>query len=292
VREKLVCGTAALGLAYGLGRAGDGPKLMAEADAVALVREAEQRGVMVFDTAPAYGVAEERLGLALAPSSAVWTKVGRHDISGPGLADALHEGLTASLHKLRRAQVELLQWHNWTPAIGESPHFRRAWDALARAPGVKRLGASTYGVVDALAAVRSGFFRVVQVEWNLLNQAVVDAVAAEGRRHGVAIAVRSVFLQGALTDDVSRTLPAIESLRDGVQQARSFAAREGLGLSELALRAALGHPHIDHVLVGIERSRDISDAVSGASKPPLRLDVSPLSRSGDPGVDPRTWAGR
>jgi aryl-alcohol dehydrogenase-like predicted oxidoreductase len=289
VREKLVWGTAALGLAYGLGRDGRGPALMEEADAVALVKRAQRESVAIFDTAPAYGLAEERLGLSLGAAGTVWTKVGRHDALQPGLAEALQEGLDVSLRKLRRPQVELLQWHNWTRAVGDSREFQRGWEAIGRAAGVRALGASTYGVEDAVAAVTSGLFRVVQVEWNVLNQAVVAAVAEEARRRGVAIAVRSVFLQGALTDDRTRTLPELPRLRDAVQQARAFATREGLGLGELALRSALAHPDITHVLVGVEQNRDILEAVGAAAKPALQLDITGLSKSGDASVDPRTW---
>jgi aryl-alcohol dehydrogenase-like predicted oxidoreductase len=59
--DRLVLGTVALGMAYGIaGR--DAP---AESAALAVIRAAAALGVGAIDTAPAYGEAERRVGLAL-----------------------------------------------------------------------------------------------------------------------------------------------------------------------------------------------------------------------------------
>jgi aryl-alcohol dehydrogenase-like predicted oxidoreductase len=153
-------------------------------------------------------------------------------------------------------------------------------------PRVARLGATTYGVDDAVAAADSGLFDVVQCEFHLLNQGVVAALA--GRK--IALAVRSVLLQGALTDE-GRALPPLAVLHAGVEHAR--AAARGIGLTRLALRAALEHAAIAHVLVGIDRRDQLDEAVRIANGLPLAADehaqIAALDLHGDPATDPRTW---
>lgn len=282
---RLVFGTAALGMAYGLARADTrGPEAPSLETVQALVERALELGVTTFDTAPAYGDSEPRLGRALGPSrGAVWTKVTKGDPSA---------SLDASLARLGRASVELLQWHNWSPDVANDGSFVGRWRALRGDPRVRRLGATTYGISDALAAVDSGLFDVVQVEFNLLNRGVVETIGARARAHGVSIAVRSVYLQGALTDE-GRALPERARLRAGVDAVRRLASEHATSVTRLALRAALEHPAIDHVILGFDRPSQIDEALALASGPALAPDVvsalAALDLGGDPEADPRTW---
>lgn len=288
--QRVVFGTAALGLAYGLGRDGAPPSLMDEGVAASLVREALALGVDTFDTAPAYGVSEERLGRALEGRATVWTKVGRERAGD--LRATLPRELEASLERLRRPRVELLQWHNWTGALLEDRAFVDAWHALREDARVGALGATTYGRDDALRAVESGLFDVIQVEFNLLNRSVVDVIADAARERRVEIAVRSVLLQGALTDD-ARTLPRDESLVAAVARARDAAHARGLRLEQLALRAAFAEPSIRWVLVGIDHPAQLADCIEAANAATAAdASLRELDLGGAPATDPRTWASR
>src|SRR5687768_12454973 len=96
-------------MAYGLPRAGQAASVaVSESEAAALVERALELGITTFDTAPAYGDSEARLGRILGPRARVWTKVTSGDPSA---------SLAASLGRLRRPRVQLLQWHNWTSRL-------------------------------------------------------------------------------------------------------------------------------------------------------------------------------
>jgi 1-deoxyxylulose-5-phosphate synthase len=277
LHHKLVFGTVSLGMAYGLPRADGTKTALGEAQVTALVDRALELGITTFDTAPAYGESEARLGAALRGRGQVWTKV-----AAGGDPSAV---LDASLARLQRSRVELLQWHNWTAALAANTAWRSAWVKLRGDSRIDKLGATTYGIDDAVAAVHSGLFNVVQCEFHLLNQSVVATVAGRG----VAIAVRSVLLQGALTDE-GRALPDKPALRAGVDRARAAATG---GLTRLAMRAALEHEGIQHVLVGIDRQAQLDEAVAIARGPALsaeeRAVIPSLDLGGDPACDPRTW---
>lgn len=273
-------------MAYGLPREGAGSNVApAESDAAALVHHALALGITTFDTAPAYGESELRLGRALGarPGTRVWTKVAAGDP---------RRSLEMSLERLRRPRVELLQWHNWTSAMSADESWTSAWRSLRGDARVERLGATTYGADDAVAAARSGLFDVVQCEFHLLNQGVVTALSESAQSGSIAIAVRSVLLQGALTDD-GRALPDLSVLRDAVARARAAATAAGVGLTRLAMRAALEHHAISHVLVGIDRVEQIDEAWRIASGPPLgaeaRAGIARLDLHGDSVCDPRKW---
>lgn len=275
-KMKLVMGTAALGLPYGLPAHADGvPELIAEDDARQLIHAALAAHVDTFDTAPAYGVAEQRLGDALGHRACVWTKLG-HDRDWNSIAASL----TRSCQRLRRDRIDVVQIHNWQPDLP----IAALLDALRADPRVAMVGCSTYGVDAALSAVRDGRFGLVQVEWNLLNQQVVNAIGDEAAKRGVQIAVRSVLLQGVLSE---RPLPTHLSALDAARAAVARAAQhQGMSLAQFAIASACGHPRIDRVLVGVDAPEQLHVAVAA-----MRAPVLPAAdlHVGGPLTDPRTW---
>jgi len=273
---KLVMGTAGLGLPYGLpAHAGGVPELIAEDDARQLIHTALAEHVDTFDTAPAYGVAEQRLGDALGQSAHVWTKLG-HDRDW----DTITASLTRSCQRLRRDRIDVLQIHNWQPDLP----IAALLEALRADPRVALVGCSTYGVDAALAAVRDGRFGLVQVEWNLLNQQVVDAIGDEAAQRGVHIAVRSVLLQGVLSERPLPThLAALDTARAAVARAAQL---HGMSLTQFAIASACGHPRIDRVLVGVDAPEQLHVAIAA-----MRAPVVPDEHLhvGGALTDPRTW---
>lgn len=285
---KLVFGTAALGLPYGLPAPGrDTPELIPEEEAIGLVREAFSSGISRFDTAPAYGCAEERLGCALAGAGQVWTKFG-HDQDWMGAEACLRR----SLDRLHREHVDLLQVHNWTPEIGNDLGFRSACKSLLQDGRVKGLGCSTYGTKHAKAAVSSGLFTVVQVEWNLLNQAIVTEIEKCAATRGVAIAVRSIFLQGVLTAKGEHLPTYLKPLAEARAHIGELARSWCMDLPALALRAALDHTGITYVLIGIDGKEQLKQALATTLLPPLnqsRKATLSACHIGGAMTDPRTW---
>lgn len=281
-RDRLVLGTAAIGLPYGLARR-DPTAPPPDEEVRRLLAAAHEAGIRTVDTAPAYGCAEERLGRWWPTDARVWTKLGKGD---PIVS------LGESCRLLQRQRIEVVQWHNWTARLLSEASFLSIWKRLANDARCLSLGASTYGPEDAIAAVSSGLFSVVQVEWNLLNQAAVMACAAIAQERGVALAVRSVLLQGALAG-----APLPERLRTtltpAITAAQTLADSRGMTLARLAIRAALDQPGVRWVLIGADREAQVEDALSAALLDPLspaeHASIRCLDRSSDPAVDPRTW---
>ncbi len=282
---RLVMGCASIGLPYGLPVSGRPPALMSEAAAIALVRAAKQEGITTFDTAPAYGCSEERLGRALEGAATVWTKCAA---DGVFTVEAISGSIGRSCARLRRPRLDVVQLHNWSPAA-ENAGLTQVRRALAGDPRIGAWGCSTYGVDNALAAVRSRLFTQVQVEWNLLNQAVVEAIASEAHQRQVRIAVRSVLLQGVLS---ATPLPAhLAGLAVARQRVELVAAEAGVDVATLAISAACHHPGIDLVLIGLDEPGQLRQALAGAATN-LPLPVRgrlPTLHCGEALTDPRTW---
>jgi aryl-alcohol dehydrogenase-like predicted oxidoreductase len=286
-------GTAALGLPYGIAERGRGaPALPTKAEVVSLLRAAENSGISTFDTAPAYGDAETYLGEVLGPACRIWTKFGHRVALDSSITSMALSSVERSLSRFHRSRLEVLAWHNWTVQVGKSHHFRECWRRLREDPRIASLGASTYGPDDAEVAMESGWFDVLQVEWNLLNQGVLRRLARVGQ-DGPLLALRSVFLQGVLTDRWKRLPDHLAGLAEAVAQISKEAAEWGWSVATLALRAALDQAGTSRVVIGLQNENELRQALSVAAMSPLSAEqlsrLESFDRAGDPVTDPRTW---
>ncbi len=274
------------------------------------VARALELGITYFDTAPLYGNGQSEVNLGavlreLGTDPIVGTKVRLEPPDLDRLEAAIAESVEASLQRLGRERVDLIQFHN--PLL---PHARpdgagvtlhhfsavlRAFEALERQGKVRFWGITGVGETEVLhQAVAAGGFHTVQAVYNLLNpSAGVQTPAgfpyqdygqlidrAAGKQMGV-IAIR-VLAAGALsgTPDrhpvAARSVTPIATERDyaaDVARARRFAflVEDGIvtSLVEAAIRFALSKPEVSTALAGISSLEQLEWAVEYANRGPL-----------------------
>jgi len=181
-----------------------------EAEALALLDYAVQLGVRYFDTAPSYGVSEERLGKflhGLRPDErnalTIATKFGEHWEAAANAPfvdhsyDALRRSLDRSLERLGR--IEVLQLHKTTPAVLVSIGLVKAWD-YAEALGIVRRGPSVSDQESALAALAEERFRVIQLPYSRPHPQFAPIIEGAVAR-GVFVAVNRPFAMGSMLYD-------------------------------------------------------------------------------------------
>lgn len=176
-----------------------------EAQALELLECAFELGIRYFDSAPSYGVAEERLGKflrSLRPderaSVVIATKFGEHwDTAADGpFVDHSFPALSASLHRSLDVlgKIDVLQLHKSSPEVLRSEAIAKAWD-LARSLGVSACGPSVSDVESACLALESGQYQMMQVPLNADNQKFVSMVP-QAEAAGMFIAANRPFAMG------------------------------------------------------------------------------------------------
>jgi aryl-alcohol dehydrogenase-like predicted oxidoreductase len=296
-------------LGFGCGNVGGLMIRGTPADRERAVARAIELGVNYFDTAPSYGdgQSETNLGQALRALRAdvhVGTKfrLDRADLGDvPG---AVARSLEASLKRLGRERVDLLQVHN---AIRRG----RADEPLAvddlivevvpaleklRAQGKLRFcGITAVGDTDALhRAIVSGRLDTAQVVLNLLNPSAAVEVAPtfpaqdfgrlldRARDQRIGVIVIRVFAAGALSGTATRhpiAVPSVDPIASGpdyatdVDRARRLRllVEEGHAGSpvEAALRFALACDAVSTVLLGYSSLEHLETAAAAVAKGPL-----------------------
>jgi aryl-alcohol dehydrogenase-like predicted oxidoreductase len=199
---------------FGLGLIGIGkpwgyahPEVPGEAEAQRLLERAFALGVRYFDTAPSYGVSEERLGRFLGGLSAaergavrIATKFGEHWDAGKAepfvdhSLDALKRSVDGSMARLGR--IDLLQLHKTTPEALRSEGLGRAWE-YAATQGITEIGASVSDVESAGLAIAGGAYGTLQFPYNAA-QRTFEGVLERAAARGMKIAVNRPYGMGRL----------------------------------------------------------------------------------------------
>jgi spore coat polysaccharide biosynthesis protein SpsF len=275
---ELVLGTVQLGLAYGAANRTGKPSRPA---ALKLVRKAAQHGVSQFDTARAYGDAEDRVGEALAGRKAVRaiTKLSplaelAPDAARSDVRRAVDDSIEQSLASLRRDRLDCLLLHRarhmW--AFGGA-----IWERLIERledGSVLSLGVSVQSPVEALAALACPDVVHLQLPFNLLDwrwlaEGFQSCLAA---RPGVTVHARSAFLQGILAVHDPLVWPKVKGV-DAAALVRMIATLTEVfdreSPADLCLAYARGQSWIDGVVVGLESEEQLDDNLRLFVKPPL-----------------------
>ncbi len=283
------------------------------ADQVRAVARAMELGINYFDTAASYGdgQSETNLGRVLNELSAdvyVGTKF-RVTTHEPGhIRDNVIAAVDASLARLQREQVDLIQMHNHVASVAAggsvSPDetLGEVADAMRdlRDQGkVSFWGMTAVGETPALRQIiESGALNTIQSVYNLVNPSAGTPVPPgfdmpdygnqieRAAANGVGVLVIRVLAAGALSGEATRhpvavpTVAPIGSGRD-YEQDRSraegfrFLVEQGYAdsLVEASLRFALSNSGVSSVLVGYSSLEHLEQAVAIAAKGPLPDDA-------------------
>jgi aryl-alcohol dehydrogenase-like predicted oxidoreductase len=169
---QLGCGLIRIGRTWGYKK----ENIPTEEEVQHFLSEAVKLGIRFFDTAPAYGTSEERLGnflKTLSPtirkSLTIGTKCGEFwDAEKESTIvnhsyDSLVQSIDNSIALLGR--VDVLQIHKVTPLVLQSDEVHKALK-YAKSHGVTRLGASVSDLATAIVAVKYDELSVIQLPFN------------------------------------------------------------------------------------------------------------------------------
>src|ERR1700752_387493 len=292
-------------LTFGCGAVGGLMTRGAPADQERGVARAIEAGVNHFDTAALYGdgASEENLGRVLAtlkPNVIVSTKV---RLPAERNIEAIAASLEASLKRLKRDHVDLLQLHNTIGApAGQTLSAEEVLDSVVpafsklREQGKTRfIGFTAIGETAALhKLITSGAFDAAQVPFNALNPSPAEAIPSAypaqdyGRildladKHGVGTIGIRVLAGGALSGREERNplgLATGEPVGLGASYAADVARARRLEpkpcqghaprRTELAMRFAIAAPKLSATEIGLANIEELEAAIAAVEKGPL-----------------------
>lgn len=262
-RSRLVLGTVQLGMEYGLNNTSGQPT---KDVAFAILDTALQHEINTFDTAFAYGMAEDVLGGWIEERGVqnevfVISKMKPHALNdypdGTPVADIVLAEIEKSLKRLRLEKLDGYLLH--TPSYVYLRHVVAGLEA-AKAKGlVSHIGVSTYDEAEALQAAELGL-DYVQVPLNALDQRIEKTDFWKiVERNGVTVFARSPFLQGLLVMEPGRIPAHLSFARSYVETFRAIADRHRMTPAQAALLYSYSHAKAHHIVFGVETEEQLND---------------------------------
>lgn len=235
--------------ALGLGAGQLGDARLSEADANALLSAALDAGINLIDTAPSYGLSEQRIGRHLASrrnQTVLSTKLGYgvegiEDWTGP----CITAGIEQALRLLRTDRIDIAHLHSCPRATLERGDVVDALDRARRAGKIRAMAYS--GENEDLAyALSMQRFDGFMASLNICDQRVIDATLPRLLGKGF-IAKRPSANHPWRFDQA----PAGDYCETYWHRWRAMGlSRHGLPWGELAIRFSLSIPGVASAIVG------------------------------------------
>ncbi|MFI6824366.1 aldo/keto reductase [Micromonospora sp. NPDC050187] len=262
--------------------------------------EAVERGCNFFDTAWVYGrgVSERLLGdlvrrhrdrrlyvaTKIPPKNREWPPGPQDTLDDVFPADHIREYTRYSLENLGVERIDLMQFHVWEDRWADDGRWQETIADLKREGLIDGVGISVnrWEPTNCLAALDTGLVDVVQVIYNIFDQAPEDELFHRARRDDIGIIARVPFDEGTLTgtltaestwppEDWRSTYFGPDNLLPSVARAEKLAADlpPGTTMPELALRFILHHPAVSTVIPGMRRPEHVRANLAASDGQPL-----------------------
>ena len=248
MKSKLALGTVQFGIPYGINNSKGIPD-QNELDAIFSI--AKLNDICSFDTAIAYGNAEERISTFLFEGAHVISK-----FPSASTPQSLALDLSDSLKRLGQNQLYGFMAHDADLLLKQPKLWAELIQLQANNLIIKK-GYSLYHPEQLEKLLDVGFIpEIVQVPYNLLDRRFGPAIK-ELFEMGVEIHVRSVFLQGLYLMDLSKLPKKLHPIASELHQLHELANSENVSISALALNFATQNPHIHQVVIGVDSSEQL-----------------------------------
>lgn len=281
------------GIGFGGASIGNLRREISDAEALAAVDRAWERGIRYFDTAPHYGLglSERRLGAALAgrrrQEFVVSTKVGRlleprahpldqdddgfavpgdlrrvWDFSLVGVRRSLEE----SLSRMGLERIDVLYAHDPDQAAPQAAREGlAALGELKREGLVTSIGVGTNSVAGLEGLIADGLIDVLMLanRWTLLDHTDALPVMGAAERAGTAVVTAGVFNTGLLATPRPRHDAhfdygqASASLISRTHRLADVCEEHGVELPTVAIAFGLIRPCATNVVLGMRSAADV-----------------------------------
>lgn len=262
-------------------------------------------GCNFFDTAWGYGagLSEQILGKLLKnhaskalyhatkipPKNFIWPSKPHFTLQECFPYDHIIEFTEKSLQNLGVDCIDLQQFHVWEDGWAAQDEWKQAVTRLKQEGKVKYFGVSVnrWEPDNVLETLKTGLIDVVQVIYNIFDQAPEDNLFPLCRELDVAVIARVPFDEGTLTGLLTKetTFPAgdwratyfvPENLNSSVEHAEALKplVPQGMTMPEMALRFILSNPDVATIIPGMRKERHVRMNIATSDGKGLPEDLS------------------
>ncbi len=255
-----------------------GVRVVSEEDADRFLNSVLDAGINFIDTAPDYGISEERIGRYIGSRRSEFylaTKCGcaytQHEdhieIDHIWKKEVIQRNIETSLQRLRTDGVDILQFHG-----GDAETLQREGliELLMdfRAQGVIKFIGVSSSLPHLPSLIELGVFDVFQIPYSCLAPAHHDWIT-KAAETGAGIIIRGGIAHGGPDAEIQR--PALNDI--WTRAKLDDVLPDGMKRAELILRHTLSHAHCHTTIVGTCDPEHLAENLASAAKGPLPPDL-------------------
>lgn len=252
--SRFMLGTVQLGLNYGMANTTGKPS---EEKAREILNAAYESGVTVLDTAAAYGTSEEVVGSYLKANNHNMRVISKFKLK---TEDPVAE-LKGQIENSRRllGKVDGYMFHDADQMRRHHETVRGVLEDMKATDKMAFLGSSVYTAEDVEDFLEMcPWLDMIQIPMNVLDTRIVQrGLLEELEKRGVAVVVRSVFLQGMLCMD--KVPERFDFMQPSVDAIGEVARAAGMTLPQMAVAYIRDLPGVTSLVLGCETPEQVRD---------------------------------
>jgi len=260
--NKLTLGTVQFGLSYGINNFVGQP---ARENSLTMLELVYDKGIKTFDTAYAYGNAEEILGEFLQRRNLreevrIITKLKPNILleKKGGVGQIIAGNLEESLRRLKRDFVDGYLLH--TPEYVRDDKVIKALGELKKQKLTRNIGVSIYEEADAVFAAKLAEVDYIQVPYSIFDQRLDKTDFFQlAKKNNKTVFARSAFLQGLFFMAEEKIPPYLEKAKDYFREMDKIIGQYGFSRQQAALNFSLSNDGIDQVVFGVDNAGQLEE---------------------------------
>ncbi|MBR5504792.1 MAG: aldo/keto reductase [Clostridia bacterium] len=272
--SELTLGTVQLGIPYGINNKYGMPSDKQAAD---ILQTAINGGIISFDTAKGYGRSEAVLGdffKGKCVEKTLITKVEFENETTSEIKDSLFAKVkdSAEVMGVEKLPLVLLHSENYLDTYGQ--FLIDALKELKSEGLVNSVGISFSDKSKMIELTDPEIFDSVQIPANMFDNAEIkNGKIKELSDSGIAVYVRSVYLQGLFFMNTNTLPPILQSAKPALDKLHALAADNNLSMAALALSYMRAIQGITSLVLGCETPSQLEDSLSLFNMPLLSQSV-------------------
>jgi len=268
--ERLTLGTVQFGLDYGINNSGGKPS---HKKSLEMLKFAYDKGIKIFDTAYAYGDAEEILGefsrmYNLEREIKIVTKLKPNildECKSDNLQETIIANLIESLRRLKRDCVDGYLLH--TPSYIRNKKVVESLVTLKKRGLVKNIGVSIYEERDAVYAAGLKEVDYIQIPYNIFDQRLDRTNFFQlAKENHITIFARSAFLQGLFFVSDEKIPPYLAKVKIYFKRLDKIISKYNLSRKQAAFLFSYKNKNIDYVVFGVDNIKQLAEDINMAEK--------------------------
>lgn len=296
--NKLVLGTAQLGLDYGIANKEGRPS---EKEAFKIMKYAIESGILYFDTAYSYGNSETTIGKFLNTYEAYKNKI-NIITKIPSLKNEklneknINNRFFESLNRLGQKSIYCYMVHDFNDIVNNCNVINKNFLKFKDEGLIKKIGVSIYDKSQIIFLLKNFDFDLIQIPINIFDQRLLmDDILVDLKKRGIEIYARSVFLQGLIFLDKYNLPSKFKSIKKQLKKLNDISLKFNISKEEIALVFISVINEIDKIVIGIEkieqlkRNIKIANNFKNFNKIKSIINFKDFVIEDENIIDPRKW---